>query len=94
MACLLVLFAAFFPRLAVLMLWIARPVYVHQAFGSSFLLPVLGILFLPFTTLMYLLLYTPGIGLFGFDWLWIGIAVLLDVGNWTASAARGRRVTA
>ena len=80
MGCLLVMFAAFAPRLFVIFIWIARPAVVNAAFDTV-IIPLLGIAFLPFTTLMYLLLYTPGIGLTGWDWLWLGLAVVLDVGN-------------
>jgi hypothetical protein len=59
MGCLLAIFGGLFPRLAVVILWIARPERVDAAF-STFLLPLLGIIFLPFATLIYLLLYTPG----------------------------------
>jgi len=88
MPCLLALMAAFFPRLGFLVLWLARPALVSAAFGSSFLLPLLGIIFLPFTTLFYVLLYHPGlggVGLYGWDWLWIGLAVLLDLSHWFGS---------
>src|SRR5829696_5662034 len=64
MGCLLVLFGGIFPRLAVFILWVARPERVDAAF-STFLWPLLGIIFLPFATLIYLLLYTPGRGLTG-----------------------------
>jgi hypothetical protein len=66
-------------RLAVLILWIARPERVDAAF-SSFLWPLLGITFLPFATLIYLLLYTPGRGLRGWAWFWVVLAALLDIG--------------
>jgi hypothetical protein len=55
------LFAGIFPRLAVFILWVARPERVDAAF-STFPWPLLGIIFLPFATLIYLLLYTPGSG--------------------------------
>ena len=58
MGCLFVMFAAFFPRLAVLFIWLARPAFFEAALGSA-LVALLGILFLPFTTLMYVLLWTP-----------------------------------
>ena len=64
MGCLFAIFAGVFPRLAVLILWIARPERVDAAF-STFIWPLLGIVFLPFATLIYLLLYTPGRGLTG-----------------------------
>jgi hypothetical protein len=85
MPCLLALMAAFFPRIGFLVLWLARPALVSAAFGSSFLLPVVGIIFLPFTTLFYVLLYHPGIGLYGWDWVWLGLAVLLDISHWFGS---------
>jgi hypothetical protein len=85
MPCLLALMAAFFPRLALLFVWLARPAMVSAAFGSSFLLPLLGVIFLPFTTLFYVFLYQPGIGLTGFDWIWIGLAVVLDLMHWFGS---------
>ena len=36
MGCLLVMFGAFFPRLAVIFIWLARPIYFEQAIGSAF----------------------------------------------------------
>ncbi len=85
MPCLLALMAAFFPRLALLIVWLARPTLVSAAFGNMFLLPFLGIVFLPFTTLVYVLLYVPGFGLSGWAWLWVGLAVLLDLSHWIGS---------
>ena len=56
MGCLFGIFAGLFPRLGVLLIWLARPVLFTAAFGGFFLWPILGIIFLPFTTLMYVLL--------------------------------------
>jgi hypothetical protein len=85
MGCLLVMMAAFAPRLGVLFIWLARPQMFDAAF-DTWILPLLGIIFLPFTTLMYLIMYTPGVGLTGFDWVWLGLAVVLDVGHLGASS--------
>jgi len=85
MGCLLVLFGAMFPRIAVVLIWLARPAIVSAAFDTV-LIPILGIVFLPFTTLIYLVLYTPGVGLTGWDWLWLGLAVVLDVTHLGASS--------
>ena len=82
MPCLLAMMAAFFPRLGMLVLWLARPNLVSAAFGDSWLIPLAGVVFLPFTTLFYVLLYHPGVGLYAFDWIWIGLAVLLDLSHW------------
>ncbi len=80
MGCLFAIFAGGFPRLATLFIWLARPVYFSSAFGGSWFWPLLGIIFLPFTTLMYILVWSPG-GLVGFDWFWIVLAVMLDIGH-------------
>ena len=80
MGCLFAIFAGAFPRLGVLFIWLARPVLFSSAFGGSWILPLLGIIFLPFPTLMYILLWSPG-GLVGFDWFWLILAVILDIGH-------------
>jgi hypothetical protein len=86
--CLFVMFGAFFPRLALLFLWIARPAFFEAAIGSA-LVAILGILFLPFTTLTYVVLWTPA-GLSGFDWVWLGIALLIDLAGAASSAYANR----
>ena len=55
MGCLFALFAGVFPRLALFIIWIARPALVAAAF-NSFIWPFLGIIFLPFATLIYVIL--------------------------------------
>ena len=87
--CLFALFGAFFPRLAVLFIWIARPAYFTAAFGDMILWPLLGILFLPFTTLIYVLLWSPA-GLSGFDWVWLVLAFLIDIGGLLGSGYANR----
>src|SRR3954447_8622029 len=62
MGCLFALFAGLFPRLALFIVWVARPALVAAAF-STWIFPLLGIIFLPFATLMYVILYNPGFGL-------------------------------
>src|SRR5205807_10625711 len=88
--CLFALAATFFPRLVLLFTWLFTP-FVSRAFHATFILPLLGIIFLPFTTLMYVFLYIPGIGLTGWGWFWIVIGVLLDMGAYGGSAAANRR---
>lgn len=87
MGCLLALFAGMFPRFALIIFWIARPERMDDTF-TTFLWPLLGIIFLPFTTLIYVLLYVPGTGVTGSDWWWIALAVILDVGHWGATASQ------
>jgi hypothetical protein len=55
MGCLSALLAGFFPRLALFTYWITRPAKIDAVF-DGFLLPLLGIIFLPFATLIDALL--------------------------------------
>jgi hypothetical protein len=87
--CLFAILAGMFPRVAFGVFWIARPSVVDAAFGS-FIWPLLGLIFVPFTTLMYVILWTPGTGISGSDWLWIGIAFVLDLGHYSYSAYGNR----
>ena len=91
MGCLFALFAGVFPRLALLIVWIARPALVAAAF-HTFLLPLLGIIFLPFATLIYVILYTPGVGLTGFEWFWVLLAALFDISHWAASYTQRNQI--
>jgi hypothetical protein len=78
-----------FSRIALLMAWFARPVMMNAAFGS-FIIPCLGFLFLPFTTLMYVILI-QGVGkIQGLDWLWLVLAVIMDLASIGAAGAANR----
>ena len=87
--CLFALTAAFFPRLALLFTWIFTPL-VTRAFHGAFIWPLLGIIFFPFTTLMYVLAYTPGVGLTGWGWLWLAVGIFLDLSSYGGSAYTNR----
>ena len=89
MGCLLVMFSAVFPRMGLLIVWVARPKLVDAAF-DTWIWPLLGIIFLPFTTLMYVILWRSG-GLDGWDWFWIALAVVMDIGHWGASFTQGQQ---
>ena len=92
MGCLFAFFALGMPRLAVLLLWRARPAYFANTLSNSFLLgPLIGVFFLPLTTLMYVLLFTPGTGLTTLDYVWVGIALLLDLAALFGSGWANRR---
>ena len=67
------------PRLGILVWWIINPVYINAAFDSWFW-AFLGLLFLPWTTLMYLAIY-PG-GIIGFDWILLGLGVFADMASY------------
>jgi hypothetical protein len=89
MGCLFAIFAGAFPRLAVLFIWLARPALFSAAFGGSFVWPILGVMFVPLTTLMFVLLWSPA-GLVGWDWFWLALAFMLDLGSIGSSGYANR----
>lgn len=75
------------PRFANIIWWIANPTRWNLAFDSV-IWPILGIIFAPWTTLMYMLVFVGGVT--GFDWVWIGLAVLADVSSYVGGGVGNR----
>jgi len=75
------------PRAAILIWWLIRPVY-YQVVFSTWIWPLLGLIFLPWVTLIYLIV-APG-GIIGFDWVWLGLGFLADIGTY-AGGGYGNR---
>ena len=79
-----------FSRMMLLIFWIGRPVAWNAAF-STFLLPCVGFLLVPITTMVYVwLMQGVGSRLQGLDWLWLILAVGMDIATIGASAAANR----
>ena len=91
--CLFATALAGMPRLAFLLWWLFQPARIQATF-DNFLVAALGVVFLPWTTLMYVLV-APG-GIAWFDWLWLGLALVIDIGTYTGGgrAEQQRRSTA
>lgn len=91
--CLFALFAVSMPRLALLFVWLFTDL-VTRAFQSAvlgpFFTPLLGIIFLPFTTLMYVIVWSPIYGVSGWAWFWVGLGLLLDISAYSGSAYGNR----
>jgi hypothetical protein len=85
---------ALFSRIALLVVWLTTPL-VNRAFHGGWILPLLGILFLPITALTYVLVYHISGSVTGWGgWLWVVLAFLLDMAANSAparSATRARR---
>ncbi len=90
LGCLLALGFAVAPRFFLVLAWIfsERWPIVWQ---GDWLVPLLGIIFLPYTTIMYMLVWTVG-GIQGWEWMWIILGVILDVTQWANSAAKRKEV--
>jgi hypothetical protein len=89
MCCFITSLFLFGPRAATLIWWLINPVRFNLAF-SSFIWPLLGLLFLPWTTLMYLIVWSPITGVSGFDWVWLGLAVVADIASYGGGAYGNR----
>ena len=72
------------PRLASIIWWLFRPGYWSLGFAGWpivwWLWPTLGILLLPWTTLMYIIVYPYGIE--WYQWIFLGLAVAIDIGSY------------
>ena len=79
MCCVITTLVLFGPRLAILVWWLINQARFDAAFGT-WLLPVLGFILLPWTTLMYLIVFPAGLA--GLDWLWLGLGILLDIASY------------
>ena len=88
MGCLLALLASVAPRLVLVLMWIFGDM-VDRAF-SGFVVPLLGLLLLPYTTLFYVLAWSPVVGVDGWEWLFVACGFLLDIGH-LAGGAYSRR---
>jgi hypothetical protein len=81
MCCFLTVLLLLGPRVAGVIWWIARPIMWQAAFNGAWIWPVLGIIFLPWATLMYVLFAGNG-GVTGFEWVWVGLGVLADIASY------------
>ena len=89
MGCLLVLLAALAPRVTLIFVWIFSDL-VDRAF-SGFVIPLLGLIALPYTTLFYVLAWSPVGGVSGWGWLVVALGFFCDLGHLAAGAMRGRQ---
>lgn len=79
MPCFLLLIVLLFPRVVLALMWFFST-YLQRAFHGGLLLPVLGFLFLPLTTLVYAYMMNNGISTAGANLIWLLLAVLIDLG--------------
>lgn len=91
MGCLLALLAGFAPRVVLVLVWIFSDL-VDRAF-SGFLIPLLGLLILPYTTLFYVLAWSPVVGVHGWGWIFVVLGFFFDVAHWAGGANSRRRAS-
>jgi hypothetical protein len=91
MCCFLATLLFFGPRLAFLIYWLIAPFRVNLAFvgfNLPFLIGILGLIFLPWTILMYVIVFP----LDSYDWIWMGLAIAADVLGYISSYQNRQKV--
>ena len=88
MCCMLTSLFLFGPRLAILVWWLVDMSRWESAF-NSFIVPLLGFLFLPWTTLFWVLVAPTG-DVSGFDWVWLALGLVIDIAGY-AGGGYGNR---
>ncbi len=88
MGCIVLLFALISPRLALIATWLFSGV-LERAY-DGWLVPVLGFVLLPWTTLAWAWMYRTGRTVEGLEWFLVGLALLADLSSLAGSGKRGR----
>ena len=77
--CLIYLVLAFVgPRAALALWWLVDQARFNIVY-NSFILPLLGFIFLPVTTIMWTIVWQVAGGISGWGWFWIALALFGDV---------------
>ncbi len=92
MCCFVIVLGLLGPRLAFLFTWIFSP-RVTEAFSGGFWLPLLGLIFLPWTALAYIAVWSFADGVSPLGWLVVAIGFLLDIGSYGSRQAQQRYAT-
>ncbi len=89
MGCLIVIIALAIPRAMMFFIWLLTG-WFHRAFDST-IWPLLGFLFMPYTTLAYMVAMLKNSGSVSGLWIVLVVfAVMVDVGNWHITGRPGR----
>ena len=90
MGCLFLILIGVSPRLGVVALWLFTD-WIDRAFNDGFILPLLGIIFLPWTTALFTVGYVIGDGANPWGWLGLIIGLFMDIALHAGSATMGKR---
>ena len=89
MPCLLALLVLAFPRVILILMWLFSNTLDRAYHGL--IIPLLGFIFLPITTIVYAWMVTSGLPIAGINLLILVVAVLLDAGSHSSGARYYRR---
>ncbi len=89
MCCLFLTLGLLGPRFAFLGTWIFTG-RVQHAFSGGFLWPLFGLLFLPWTALVYVFAWSPLTGVSSLGWFVVFLGFIVDMATYSSrSAQRG-----
>jgi hypothetical protein len=89
MPCLLTLVVLMFPRVILVLMWLFSN-YLDRAY-HGLIVPLLGFIFLPITTIAYAWMVNSRLPIAGFNLVILIIAVLLDAGSHGSGAGYYQR---
>jgi hypothetical protein len=89
MPCLVAIVVLAFPRVVLILMWLFSHM-LDRAY-NGLVIPLLGFIFLPITTIVYAWMVNSGLPLQGVNLIILVIAVLLDAGSHTGGAGSYRR---
>ena len=70
--------------------WLIDPGRFSDAF-NSFVWPLFGIILLPWTTLMWMIVWSVGDGVNGIGWLFIALGVVADLALYAGGGVTNRQ---
>lgn len=92
--CFAILLGSAFPRLTLVLIWLFSDI-IGRAFSGEWVLPLLGILLLPYTTLAYVLVFWfTNQPVAGFGWAFVVLGLFFDLGSYAAAGQNRRAAVA
>lgn len=88
MCCIFSILLLLGPRAAIIVWWLLDTLYFRTTF-DAIVWPILGTVFVPWTTLAYLLINPYGFE--GWNWLWLAGGLILDLSSYGGSGWSGKR---
>lgn len=90
--CFVLALGAFAPRLALALMALFND-EITRAFDGSWVVPFIGWLLLPYSTLAYVLVHWYSGEVAGFGWLFVALAFVADLGSYIGNWSRRQQVT-
>ncbi len=87
MCCLISTLFLFGPRAAIVVWWLLQPARWAAAFDTV-LWPIIGVVLMPWMTLMYVIVAPNGLDTI--DFIWVAIGLAMDVFTWAGGAYTNR----